>query len=170
MFEKRAKSLTLPSFLFIAALAGTMLYGPPAAARGGVEVGLLTCRSLPNGTVNWLVHSSTDVHCVFSTARGEESYQGRTGIGLGIDMAWRPDREFHFVVFAARTEVEVGRHVLTGSYAGANASVSVGATAGVSALVGGGAKNISLQPLVIETGSGIGAAAGLTYLVLKPSD
>ncbi len=168
MFEKLAKSLTLPSFLLIVALAGTMLNGQPAAARGGVEVGMLSCRSLPYRSVNWLVYSSTTVHCVFSTAAGKEYYQGRTGIGLGVDLSWRPQREIHFVVLAASTDVEVGQHALTGYYGGGNVSVSVGASAGVSVLVGGGDKNISLQPLAIETGTGVGAAAGLTYLALEP--
>jgi len=47
-------------------------------------------------------------------------------------------------------------------------SASVGTTVGVSALVGGGPENISLEPLGVETGSGLGAAAGLSYLTLTP--
>ena len=35
-------------------------------------------------------------------------------------------------------------------------------------LVGGGKKNITLQPIALEGGSGLGAAAGAGYLFLEP--
>ncbi len=74
-----------------------------------------------------------------------------------------------YVVLMASTDVEIGSHALAGHYAGGSASVSVGTTVGASVLVGGGPENVSLQPFAIETGSGLGAAAGLSYLTLKPS-
>lgn len=168
MMKRPLKSLTFSSFLFVVALMGATSLGQPAIAGGGVEVGVLSCRSLPYGSDYWLVYTSTDIECVFKTPAGEEYYQGRTGMGFGVDLSWRVQREYHFAVLAAGSEVDVGQHVLAGSYGGGNASVGVGAAAGVSVLAGGGKKNISLQPLAFEAGTGLGAAAGLTYLVLEP--
>ena len=88
---------------------------------------------------------------------------------LVSDLAWRPLKEVHFIVVMGSSDFEIGAHALAGNFGGVNASVSVGATVGVSALVGGGENNISLAPLAVETGAGLGAAAGLTYLVLEPN-
>ena len=167
--RKFVKSLSLVLVLATAALTGQAVQGESLAAESGVNAGLLTCHSLPNTRTNWILYSSVELRCVFDTPRGQEHYAGKTGIGLGVDLAWRPETALRFVVVMASTDVEIGSHALAGHYAGGSASASVGMTVGVSALVGGGPKNISLEPLAIETGSGLGAAAGLSYLTLTPS-
>jgi len=42
-----------------------------------------------------------------------------------------------------------------------------GVGVGAQVLVGGGSKNISLQPLAVETATGLGVAGGLGYLYLE---
>jgi len=37
-------------------------------------------------------------------------------------------------------------------------------------MLGGGDKNISLQPIAIETSTGLGAALGIGYLTLVPGE
>ena len=62
-------------------LAGAFLLGLPIAdamARGGIEIGVLTCNSVEGTRRNLLIHSTVDVRCVFKTAEGEESYTGET--------------------------------------------------------------------------------------------
>ena len=166
---KFLRSLTLALALATAALTGQAVQGEVLAAESGVNAGLLTCHSLPNTRVNWILYSSVELRCVFDTPRGQEHYAGKTGIGLGVDLSWRPETTLRFVVLMASTDVEIGSHVLAGHYAGGSVSASLGTTVGVSVLVGGGPKSISLEPLAIETGSGLGAAAGLSFLTLTPS-
>ena len=70
-------------------LAGMVLLGlpiPHATARGGIEIGVLTCNSVEGTRRNLLIHSTVDVRCVFKTAEGQETYTGETGIGLGVDL------------------------------------------------------------------------------------
>ena len=167
--RKFLRSLTLALALATAAVTGQAVQGEVLAAESGVNAGLLTCHSLPNTRVNWILYSSVELRCVFDTPRGQEHYAGKTGIGLGVDLAWRPESTLRFVVLMASTDVEIGSHALAGHYAGGSVSASVGATVGISALVGGGPESISLKPLAIETGSGLGAAAGLSYLTLTAS-
>ncbi len=167
--RKFVRSLTLALALATAALTGQAVQAEALAAETGVNAGLLTCRSLPNTRTNWILHSSVALRCVFDTPRGQEHYTGKTGIGIGVDLAWRPESELRFVVLMASTDVDIGSHALAGHYAGGSVSASVGATVGASVLVGGGPENVSLEPVAIETGSGLGAAAGLSYLTLTAS-
>ncbi len=142
----------------------------PASAQGGVQIGVLTCNTVEGTRINLLVHSTVDVECVFRAADGgEERYKGETGIGLGVDLNWRRDETIHFAVISAQGDVRIGAHSLAGKYAGAKASATVGVGAGAAVLVGGGANNITLQPLALEGSTGLGVAAGLGYLYLEPA-
>ncbi len=152
-------------------LAGVLLLGlpsPDATARSGIEIGVLSCNSVAGTRRNLLIHSTVDVRCVFKTAEGEETYSGETGIGLGVDLNWNRTETTHFMVLGGTSDARLGAHSLAGTYVGGKASVTFGVGAGAGALVGGGAKNISLQPLAIEGSSGLGVAGGLGYLILKP--
>ncbi|MCZ6466746.1 MAG: DUF992 domain-containing protein [Alphaproteobacteria bacterium] len=152
-------------------LAGALLLGlplPDAMARGGIEIGVLSCNSVEGTRRNLLIHSTVDVRCVFKTAEGQESYTGETGIGLGVDLNWNRTETTHFVVLGGTSDARPGAHSLAGTYVGGKVSVTVGVGAGAGALVGGGAKNISLQPLALEGSTGLGVAGGLGYLILKP--
>ena len=152
-------------------LAGVLLLGlpiPDAMARSGIEIGVLTCNSVAGTRRNLLIHSTVDVRCVFKTAEGEESYTGETGIGLGVDLNWKRTETTHFVVLGGTSDTRPGAHSLAGTYVGGKVSATFGVGAGAGALVGGGAKNISLQPLAIEGSTGLGVAGGLGYLILKP--
>lgn len=162
------KSVKATPRLISIVLIGRLFLSTDVAAKPGAEAGVLTCHSLPNTKVNLLLYSSVDVRCVFKTSQGEENYRGKTGIGPGVDFAWRPELEMIFAVLMTSSDVAIGSHALAGSYGGANASPSLGASSGASVLVGGGAKNISLQPVAIEAGTGVGVTAGLKYLVLEP--
>jgi hypothetical protein len=141
----------------------------PVLAQAGVEVGILTCNSVPATRLNLLIHSTVDVECVFKHPAGEERYRGETGIGLGIDLNWRRDEQIAFTVISGSADVRPGAYALAGKYFGAKASATAGVGAGVAALVGGGEKNITLQPLAVETSTGLGVAGGLGYLYPEPA-
>ncbi|TDJ61360.1 MAG: DUF992 domain-containing protein [Proteobacteria bacterium] len=138
------------------------------AAAGGIEVGLLTCNVVPGTRLNLLIRSTADVECVFENDGVTEQYYGETGIALGLDLSFRSNEKMVFVVFAATDDTGPGAKALGGKYIGAQVSAAAGLGLGARALVGGGAKNIGLQPLALETSTGIGIAGGLSFLYIEP--
>jgi hypothetical protein len=140
-----------------------------AQAQAGIEVGVLTCSVVPGSRLNLLVRSTADVKCVYSKGGETEEYVGETGIALGLDLSFKQDEKMAFTVIAASQDVRPGAKALTGKYVGAEASAAAGLGLGAKALVGGGAKNIGLQPLAIESSTGLGASAGLSFLYIEPA-
>ena len=57
---------------------------------------------------------------------------------------------------------------LSGNYAGAQGSASVGVGVGGNALIGGSNNSIALQPLSVQGQVGLNVAAGLESLELRP--
>ena len=144
----------------------TAVYGQ-AFAAGGVQVGVLECKVVPNSRVNLLIHSTADVECTFNNNGTVEHYIGETGIGLGLDLSFRNDEVMHFAVIAASDDINPGGHALAGKYVGGEATATAGVGLGAKALVGGGNKNFSLQPLALETNKGLGASGGLSFLYIE---
>lgn len=150
-----------------------VLWGDAAFAQGnegskvGVEVGTLHCHNVPDTRLNLLFYSSVEVHCVFNTAAGRESYNGETGIGIGLDLNWNRKEEILFTVLTAATDVRMGHHAMAGRYGGGKAALTLWRGLGAAGLVGGSGNNFALQPIAFEKSEGWGVAAGLTYLVLE---
>lgn len=142
---------------------------PADEPKSGVEVGVLSCKSLPDTAKNLVIHSTVQVECVYESTSGKENYVGETGIGLGVDLNWKRVDDIGYTVLAGSTDVRPGSGALAGKYVGAKASATVGYGGGAAVLVGGGGKNISLQPLALEGSQGLGVAAGLTYLYIEPA-
>ncbi|MBI2585228.1 MAG: DUF992 domain-containing protein [Rhodospirillales bacterium] len=140
---------------------------PPAMAEGGVQIGVLSCNSVPGTQRDLLVHSTVGVTCVFDGPGGQERYKGSTGIGLGVDLNWNRDQTIHFAVLGGATDTRIGSHALAGKYFGGKASATFLVGGGAGALIGAGPKTISLQPLALEGSTGWGLAGGLGYLYLE---
>jgi|TARA_R110002096_G_scaffold22675_28_gene72814 hypothetical protein len=159
-----------PGFLqtLIIAAFVTGLYSATVAAEGGIEVGVLTCNVVPGSRVNLLIRSTADVECTYENGGVTEDYRGETGIALGLDLSFRSNEKMVFTVFAATDDVRPGAKALGGKYVGGQVSAAAGLGLGAKALVGGGAKNIGLQPLALETSTGIGIAGGLGFLYIEP--
>jgi hypothetical protein len=129
-----------------------------------VQVGVLECRG--GASVGFIVGSVTNLGCVLRVeGRPEDRYIAviqKVGLDIGITeqtaLAWS--------VFAPVARLAPGD--LTGNYAGADASASVGLGAGGNVLVGGSNKSIALQPLSVQGEVGLGVAAGLESLELRP--
>lgn len=138
-----------------------------ALAEGGIEVGILNCSVVPGSRVNLLIRSTADVECTYENDGETETYKGETGIALGLDLSFRNNERMAFTVIAASEDVRPGAKALAGKYVGGQVSAAAGLGLGAKALVGGGAKNIGLQPLAIETSSGIGIAGGLGFLYIE---
>lgn len=159
-----------PGFLqtLIIAAFVTGLYSANASAEGGIEVGVLSCNVVPGSRVNLLIRSTADVECTYENGGVTEEYRGETGIALGLDLSFRSNEKMVFTVFAATDDVRPGAKALGGKYVGGQVSAAAGLGLGAKALVGGGAKNIGLQPLALETSTGIGIAGGLGFLYIEP--
>jgi len=152
-------------------LAATLLALPAytnARAQGGIELGILSCRSVPGTQSNLILHSTVDLKCVFRGVGGEEAYNGQTGVALGLDLNWRRSETLYFTVLGGTTDTRIGSYGLTGNYVGGKASATADFGGGEAALFGGGSKNFSLQPVALEGTSGLGVAGGVSYLYLEP--
>jgi hypothetical protein len=62
----------------------------------------------------------------------------------------------------------VGPGDLAGSYGGASASATAGVGVGANALVGGSNNTIALQPVSVQGQTGLGVAAGIAGMELRP--
>jgi len=160
---KFSKVLTISAAVIA---AGSALFGSSVLAAG-VEVGTLTCEPIQGTKRNLLIHSSVEVDCVFEGGSVKENYKGETGIALGVDLNWKQDEVVKWVVIAPTSDQMPIGHALAGKYAGAKAEATAGVGAQANALVGGGDKSFTLQPLSLGGQTGFGAAGGLGYLYLE---
>ena len=139
-------------------------------AEGGLDIGVLTCKSIPSTRLNYIFHSNTLVDCIFAHPSGEERYLGEMGMGIGIDLQQKSNAQTVFTVIVISSDTRTEAYSLEGTYVGGMASAALGIGAGVSVMFGGGDKNISLQPVAVETSTGLGAALGIGYLTLVPDE
>lgn len=165
------KKMTIYSLALamVALLSGQQALAAEEVSSAGTKVGILTCKTVPDSGLNLILHSTVDVTCTFeSTAGGSiEKYKGETGVGLGIDLNYKRQETIGYTVMSA--DFKAGTYQLAGKYGGAGASATVGAGVGAQVLIGGNARSVSLQPLVLSASTGAGVAAGLTYLYLEPA-
>jgi len=157
----------ITTILMAAMIGAALASGGVAAGDAGLRIGVLKCKKSGPKT-NLLIHSVAPFECVFKGDGGSEKYKGESGVGLGIDLKWDKTSEMIYTVLSATAAYKIGSNALAGKYVGAKASVAVGVGGGAQVLVGGGKKNITLQPIALEGGSGLGAAAGAGYLFLEP--
>ncbi len=144
-----------------AAIAAVLSLAAPADAAG-VKVGVLTCH-VSSGW-GFIFGSSKDLRCNFSGSRYGERYVGAVS-KFGVDIGYTAGGVLVWDVFAPTAGIRHG--ALSGSYAGATASATVGVGAGANVLVGGSDRSISLQPVSIEGNSGLNVAAGIGSITLR---
>jgi len=159
-----------PLSALLLALASLLLpYAAPQAQVPGLEVGLLTCTVVPGSRVNLVVRSTADVICEYTKGGAAEHYVGETGIALGVDLSFRSNERMAFSVLSASQDIAPGSNALAGRYIGGELSAAAGLGLGAKALFGGGAKNVGLQPVVLESSRGLGASGGLSFLYIEPA-
>ena len=136
---------------------------PPAPPRGGVNIGKLSCTVA--GGVGFIFGSSKDLTCVFNRDDGRaEEYFGKVK-RFGIDIGFTKEAHIIWLV-AAPGYVEPG--ALVGDYGGVTAAVAVGLGVGANVLVGGGQRQIALQPISVEGSVGLNIAVGIAEIQLTP--
>jgi len=138
--------------------------GAPAQAQSnaGVNVGSLTCNVA--GGMGWVFGSSRDMTCIFTGNDGVgQRYKGTVN-RYGVDIGFTKEAQMVWLVFAPGKVVP---GALAGKYAGATAAATVGVGVGVNALIGGGNKQVTLQPVSVEGSVGLNIAAGIGEVELK---
>ena len=164
--QRIIKSLTLAPVLFVALGGVTAM----AEETAGLQVGVITCKVVAGSRMNLLIHSTADVDCTWEYAGAVEKYRGETGVALGLDLSFKSDETIAFGVIAASQDVTPGKYALTGKYVGGTADAALGVGVGAKVLVGGGNKNVSLQPLALSGSTGsVGASGGVGFLYIEPA-
>jgi uncharacterized protein DUF992 len=148
----------------VAALTAAVAAAQPASAQSNVKIGALRCEVA--GGLGLIIASSKDMECRFTSAHGYTEHYYGTIRKFGLDIGATNAGTLAWDVFAPTAGSH--RHALAGDYAGVDASATVGAGLGANALVGGSDRSFALQPLSIQTQTGLALAAGVASLTLRP--
>ena len=146
--------------VLVASLAGAQAQQP----MNRVQVGVLECRG--GASIGFIVGSVTNLGCVLRINGLPEDRYIATIRKVGVDLGITQESALAWGVWAPVARLGPGD--LTGNYAGAQGSASVGVGLGGNVLVGGSANSIALQPLSVQGQVGLAVAAGLESLELRP--
>ena len=143
--------------------AGLAAQGTPAHAQSGVRVGTLNCNVA--GGWGFILGSSKALRCTFSPGPGHPERYAGSITKIGVDIGYTKGGVLIWGVFAPTNNIGAG--ALSGSFAGATGSATVGVGAGANVLIGGSNRSISLQPVSIEGNTGLNVAAGIGSITLR---
>ena len=144
-----------------AALLSGLAVAPTAALAG--PVGTLFCNV--SGGAGFVITSSKALNCEYTPANGApgQHYVGTIN-SYGLQLGASGPGKLTWDVATAGGAVGPGS--LAGSFKGASASASAGAGIGTNALFGGAEGGLTLQPLSVQTETGVNVAAGVTEMTL----
>jgi hypothetical protein len=146
--------------LLVASFTGAHAQAP----ANRVQAGVLECRG--GASIGFIVGSVTNLGCVLRVEGMPEDRYVATIRKVGVDIGITEESALAWGVWAPVARLGPGD--LSGNYAGADGSASVGVGAGGNVLVGGSNNSIALQPLSLQGQVGINVAAGLESLELRP--
>jgi len=141
----------------------------PAPAEEGVELGLLDC--VVDGGTGFIIGSTKDIKCTYSPAGNTFAPEAYFGVirKFGIDIGITGTTVIQWLVVAPNADIYVPG-ALEGDYVGASAEATAGIGAGANLLVGGSSQSFTLQPVSIQTQTGLNLAIGVTSFQLRSSD
>ena len=153
----------------LAGAAVTMLVASLADANAQqpiqrVQVGVLECRG--GSSVGFIVGSVTNLGCVLRASGVPDDSYVATIRKVGLDIGITQESALAWAVYAPVARLGPGN--LSGNYAGAQGSASIGVGLGGNVLVGGSANSIALQPLSVQGQVGLNLALGVEALELRP--
>jgi hypothetical protein len=151
-------------FLIPLALLSSTIAASAQQPMQRVQIGILECRGA--ASIGFIVGSVTNLGCVFRSDTVPEDRYVATIRKVGLDLGITQESVLAWGVFAPVARLGPGG--LSGDYAGAQGSASLGVGGGGNALFGGSANSIALQPLSVQGQVGINIAAGLESLELRP--
>ncbi len=155
------------NFLF-GALAIIATATSAQAQQPGIELGVLDCQI--EGGVGLILGSSKDMKCSFDPADktfAPEPYFGAVN-KYGLDIGVTEETSMSWLVLAPSSNI-YAPGALAGDYVGASAEASAVIGGGANLLVGGTDTNFTLQPLSLQTQTGVNLAVGVTQFQLRSS-
>jgi hypothetical protein len=159
----------MPRSIILAAVAAITLTASLASALAQqpmdrVRIGVLECRG--GASIGFIVGSVTNLGCVLRVDGMPEDRYIATIRKVGVDLGITQETALGWAVYAPVARLGPGD--LSGTYAGAQGSASIGVGLGGNVLVGGSDNSIALQPLSLQGQVGLNVAAGLESLELRP--
>ena len=149
-------------------LAVALLSGQAQAQDRGVELGVLDC-AIAGGT-GFIFGSTKDLSCTFTPANATfapEAYFGAVN-KYGLDIGTTKQTEMRWVVLTPLDNI-YAPGALAGDYIGASAEITAAVGAGANLLIGGSRQAFTLQPLSVQTQTGINLAIGVSQFQLRSS-
>jgi hypothetical protein len=152
---------TIAGAVLGAAVLAAVMSTPVDAQQDRVQAGSLEC-SL-SSSIGLVVASQRNVACNYKPSGGPpEAYVG-TMTRVGLDVGITGGGAIIWAVFSG-TNRYVG--MLSGTYVGASAEMTIAAGLGANVLVGGSNRSVALQPLSVQGQVGLNIAAGVSSLEL----
>lgn len=139
------------------------------AQERGIELGTLDC-AIDAGT-GFIIGSTKDLRCTFTPANQEftpETYFGVVS-KFGLDIGSTRETTMRWLVFGPSENI-YAPGALAGDYVGASAEVTAVFGAGANILVGGSGPTLTLQPISIQTQTGLNLALGVSQFQLRSAD
>ena len=145
-----------------AAMGAAMMAAPAHAA--GVKVGTLTCEV--EGGWGLVLGSQKDLSCEFQSATTNQvSHYTGDITKLGVDVGYTNAGVLVWAVIAPSADMQPD--ALEGKYAGATAGVTAVVGGNLNVMVGGLDKSFTLQPLSVEGNTGISLTAAVGAMELN---
>jgi hypothetical protein len=137
-----------------------------ADAKQGIELGILDC-TIEGGT-GFIFGSTKSVSCTFEPADKTWAPEAYFGIvnKYGLDIGYTKATLMRWAVLSSRRDI-YAPGALAGRYVGASAEVTAAVGAGANLLVGGSGNTFTLQPLSVQTQTGLNFALGVSQFQLK---
>lgn len=148
------------------AVIAAALTGQAHARDQGIELGTLEC-AIGGGT-GFIFGSSKDLSCTFTPADktfAPEAYFGAVN-KYGLDIGTTKQSVMQWLVLTPLKNI-YAPGALAGDYIGASAEVTATVGAGANLLVGGSSQVFTLQPLSLQTQTGINIAIGVSQFQLR---
>ena len=152
-----------------AAVIATALAGAAQAQDRGVELGSLEC-AIAGGT-GFIFGSTKDLSCTFTPT--DKSFAPEAYFGVvnkyGLDIGTTKQTVMQWLVLSPLKNI-YAPGALAGDYVGASAEVTAAVGAGANLLVGGSSQAFTLQPLSLQTQTGINLAIGVSQFQLRSTE
>ncbi|ESY67611.1 MULTISPECIES: DUF992 domain-containing protein [Mesorhizobium] len=156
----------MPKTAIAAAVISTVLAGAARAQDRGIELGALEC-AISGGT-GFIFGSTKDLSCTFTPSDktfAPEAYFGAVN-KYGLDIGTTKQAVMRWLVLTPLKNI-YAPGALAGDYIGASAEVTAAVGAGANLLVGGSSQAFTLQPLSLQTQTGINLAIGVSQFQLR---
>jgi len=150
----------------VAGAAVLALSAGAASAQDRTEIGMLDC--IVDGGVGLIVSSSREVNCTFLPADEAQAPEAYFGVinRYGLDIGVTSEAIMQWAVLAPTTDA-FAPGGLAGDYVGASAQVTAAIGGGANILVGGSQETFALQPLSVQAQTGLNIALGVAEFQLR---